>query len=212
MYNEKAYLIDRLPDYTEWKAIEKYAKEHRIPIMEPDSIHFLCQLLSIHKPKKILEIGTAIGYSALRMAQVLPESQIKTIERNAELVHIALKHIQDKNAEDQIEVFLGEAESILTDLRQYGEKFDFIFIDAAKGQYEYFFKQSEALLKKSGLIICDNVLFRGFVSNPEKAATKRLKKLALKIRSFNDWLLNNDEYCTSIVPIGDGIAISIKQT
>src|SRR5699024_5848903 len=110
----------------------------------------------------------------------------------------------------EIEVLPGDAVDHLINLHQTGYSFDFGFIDAAKAQYENFFKLSESLLQENGLIVCDNVLFRGFVANPEKAESPRLQKIANKINHFNTWLMNHKGYDTSIIPIGDGISISKK--
>lgn len=211
MEKEKAYLLETVPKSSEWMELEKYAQQYHIPIMEPVSMHFLCQLLRIHQPETILEIGTAIGYSALRMAQALPKSFITTIERDDTLVEIARDNINKRNMSEKINIIHDDALEQMTLMNRQKCQYDFIFIDAAKGQYESFFTLAESLLIDKGIIVCDNILFRGYVADREKATSVRLQKLAKKIRNFNDWLVKKENYYTSIVPIGDGLAISVKR-
>src|SRR5699024_9516435 len=126
------------------------------------------------------------------------------------MIDVANNNINKFALNTQIEVLTRDSVDHLINLHQTGYSFDFVFIDAAKAQYENFFKLSESLLQKNGLIVCDNVLFRGFVANPEKAESPRLQKIANKINHFNTWLMNHNGYYTFIIPIGDGIYISKK--
>lgn len=211
MDNETAYLIDTLPKREKWMLdLESYAKQNRVPIMEPISMNFLTQLVCIHKPESILEIGTAIGYSALRMHQVNPEARIVTIEKNEKMCHTARRNIKQLQKESQIEVISADALVHMQELVANEEKFDFIFIDAAKAQYKHFFILAEQLIHRHGMIVCDNVLFKGYVADEEKSDNPRLQKIANKISDFNKWLVEQEDYLTSIVPIGDGMTISIK--
>src|SRR5699024_3239735 len=114
--------------------------------------------------------------------------------------------------QDDIQILLGDAIEVVQELVTEGNKFDFIFIDAAKGQYKQFFTEVEALLETKGIIVCDNVLFRGYVADESKNDNIRVQKLATKIRSFNDWLIKQPHYHTSIIPIGDGLSISVKMS
>ncbi|MEI3605788.1 O-methyltransferase [Pseudogracilibacillus sp. SE30717A] len=205
------YLLTSIPQQEKWiLTLEEFAQTHRVPIMEPISMNFLTQLVRIKKPKSILEIGTAIGYSALRMHQAYPLTKITTIEKNHEMYEYASKHIFEQQKSEHIQLILGDALEAINDLGSQGKMFDFIFIDAAKGQYKNFFELVQPLLRDEGIIVCDNVLFKGYVANENKADNIRLKKMANKIRSFNEWLLNQKDYHTSIIPIGDGISISTK--
>src|SRR5699024_2543080 len=133
------YLQQTVPDHgTFYQKLEQYALENRIPIMEPVSMNFLTQLIRIKQPFKILELGTAIGYSALRMLEANPLATITTIERNEEMYRQANDNIQKANKQDDIQILLGDAIEVVQELVTEGNKFDFIFIDAAKGQYKQF--------------------------------------------------------------------------
>jgi predicted O-methyltransferase YrrM len=189
--------------------IEQEAKEHNVPIMDKVGIAFLTQLIRMQKPSKVLEIGTAIGYSALRMASVHDAMKIVTIERDKNMFQRAKNNIEKQEKENQIVQLFGDALEVVEDVKAYGP-FDLIFIDAAKGQYEKFFMRYEQMLSKNGIIITDNVLFRGYVAT-ESAETKRLKKIAEKIDRYNQWLVNHPDYTTTIFPIGDGVAITVPK-
>ncbi|MDT8861507.1 O-methyltransferase [Alkalihalobacillus sp. MEB130] len=189
--------------------IEEFAKVNQVPIMDLIGMESLLQQMKLHEPKRILEIGTAIGYSAIRMAQAFPSSRIVTMERDEERFTEALKNISELDLVDQIDVRFGDA----LDLAQTLESeplFDVLFIDAAKGQYQRFFDLYGKLVKPGGVIYSDNVLFRGLVAE-EDIENKRLQKLATKIKSYNEWLMNHPDYDTRILPVGDGLAVSIKR-
>ncbi|WHX27589.1 O-methyltransferase [Virgibacillus halodenitrificans] len=204
----KSYLNEILPASPDWaKKLEGEARENHVPIMDRVSMNFVMQLIRIKKPKRILEIGTAIGYSALRMVEASPETKVVTIEKDEVRYQQALNNIKANNKEDRIRVLLGDALEKLKGLED--NSFDFIFIDAAKGKYRDFFILSERLLVNDGLIISDNVLFRGYVAKPEEAH-RRHEKMVEKIRVYNEWLFKHTNFSTSIVPIGDGVAISLK--
>ncbi|MYL47870.1 methyltransferase domain-containing protein [Halobacillus litoralis] len=191
------------------KKMESDAEEQRVPIMEPLGIDFLMQLLRIQQPKNILEIGTAIGYSALRMLEACPGSQITTVERDEQRYKDALKNIKDMNAEERIHVIHGDALEVASTIEKEGP-FDLLFIDAAKGKYEEFFHMYSPMVSDTGVILSDNVLFKGFVAD-DSEATPRMAKIANKIRRFNEWLFQHPDYYTTIVPIGDGVAITKKK-
>lgn len=192
------------------KEMERYAEQHRVPIMDIAGIETMLQLLKIAKPKKILEIGTAIGYSAIRMAKALPDANIVTIERDRERYERALFYIDKTGTSGQIRVIFGDALDVCGDVAKYAP-FDVIFIDAAKGQYQRFFQMYEPLLEESGIIITDNVLFKGLVATEGPIENKRIRQLVSKIRRYNEWLIGRTDYETVILPIGDGIAISRKR-
>lgn len=191
------------------KQIEQYAIEHNVPIMEPVGISFLKQCVQLRKPNKILEIGTAIGYSSLQMIEAYRDTTIITLERNPEMIEVAKKNIRDQNIEDAIHILEGDALELGATVAQYAP-FDMIFIDAAKGQYKRFFELYEPMLSNEGVIITDNVLFKGYVAN-ETNAPKRLKSMIKKIQDYNNWLIQRNDYETNIYPIGDGIALSIRK-
>ncbi|MED1204728.1 O-methyltransferase [Heyndrickxia acidicola] len=188
--------------------MEEYAREHNVPIMDLAGIEALLQLLRIQKSKRILEIGTAIGYSALRMAEALPDSSIVSIERDDERYQQALHFIERSNCASQIKVIKGDALDIAETIEKYGP-FDSLFIDAAKGQYLKFFELYTPMLGVSGFVYTDNVLFKGLVAE-EQIESKRIRNLVSKIKHYNEWLMSHEAYVTAILPVGDGLAISQK--
>ena len=204
------YLLEHLPPKNEWVSdLEKQALNDHVPIMDRISIHFLMQLVSISKPRRILEIGTAIGYSALRMLEAHPSASIITIEKDACRYQQAIKNITQLQKQNHIQVIYGDAKEELFRLSSNEEKFDFVFIDAAKGEYQQYFELASSLLIHDGLIISDNILFRGYVAG-DKNPPHRYKNLIKKIRAYNEWLVNLTDFKTTIVPIGDGLSISQK--
>lgn len=203
------YVRSTLPEKEPWeKELERQATEDNIPIMEPESMAFVKQLIRLKQPTSILEIGTAIGYSALEMLSAYPLADIVTIEQDEHRYKQANRNIQAQQKSDRIHVIHGDALEILTDLKEY--RYDVIFIDAAKGKYKRFFELAQPLLNDGALIISDNVLFKGYVAD-NADTNPRYKKLAKKIQHYNTWLTERTDYDTSIVPIGDGVAISIKR-
>lgn len=191
------------------QSLEKSAIENQIPIMEPLGIEFLLQLIRIKKPSRILEIGTAIGYSAIRMAQTFPDANVVSVERDQARYEEAIDYINQANLSERIDVILGDAFESADQLIQKGP-YDLLFIDAAKGQYQRFFELFASSLKQDGVIISDNVLFHGYVADENKDDSRK-QKIGQKIRSYNDWLTNHSDYHTVIVPIGDGVAISVRR-
>lgn len=189
--------------------MEEYAAIHHVPIMKLTGIEAMLQLLRVHRPANILEIGTAIGYSALRMAMTLPDARIVTIERNDERYVSACEFISRSNHQEQIVLLQGDALE-LEDMVSSFAPFDAIFIDAAKGQYQKFFSIYSKHLNGDGMIITDNVLFKGLVAE-EEIDSKRTRNLVRKIADFNRWLMNHPDYDTVILPVGDGVAISKKR-
>ncbi|MBM4762381.1 O-methyltransferase [Bacillus sp. B15-48] len=189
--------------------IETYAMKHNVPIMEREGIEAMLQLLRIKKPERILEIGTAIGYSALRIAHALPQVRIVTIERDEDRLNMAKNYIEKADKSAQIVTILGDALETESQIKQYG-LFDTVFIDAAKGQYRRFFEIYSKMLAPGGVIVTDNVLYKGLVAETA-VENKRTRNLVKKIDDFNKWLMNHPEFHTTILPVGDGVAISMKR-
>jgi predicted O-methyltransferase YrrM len=189
--------------------MEDYADANGVPIMEPAGIETMLQLLRIQQPETILEVGTAIGYSALRMAFALPNTKIITLERDEERYGLAVEYIKQAGKHNQIVQIKGDALELEAEAGKYAP-FDVIFIDAAKGQYRRFFEIYSRNLKPGGMIITDNVLFKGHVYEQD-AESKRVRSLVKKIDEFNRWLAAHPEYDTIILPIGDGVAVSKKR-
>ncbi|MCF6408606.1 O-methyltransferase [Pseudalkalibacillus salsuginis] len=189
--------------------MEQQAQEGNVPIMDLIGMEALLQVMRLHKPKRILEIGTAIGYSAIRMVQAVPDSHVITVERDPERFSKAIDNIIEMELQSSIHVIEGDALEKVSQIEEAGP-YDFIFIDAAKGQYKRFFQEFESMLVPGGVIVSDNVLFRGFVSKGnEEIETRRFRKLADKIRDYNEFLMDQDTFHTTILPVGDGMAISI---
>ncbi|WP_209122865.1 O-methyltransferase [Alkalihalobacillus sp. BA299] len=205
-----AYIESLIPKRNELLLeMEQLAKNEQVPIMELVGIEALIQLLKMKQPKSILEIGTAIGYSAIRMAQAIEETKVVTIERDEHRYQQALQFIERAELSDRIEIIFGDALQVGERLEFY-PPFDVLFIDAAKGQYEKFFQIYEPFVRSGGLIISDNVLFRGFVAE-EIIENKNHANMAKKLRHYNEWLMKNEQFSTTILPVGDGIALSIKK-
>ena len=185
------------------KEMEKYAEINNIPIMQKSGINFLCKFVEKNNIKNILEIGSAIGYSSIRMALVNDDIKVTSIEKNQERYLEAIKNIKKCDLEKRITLILGDALNIDLD-----GTYDLIFIDAAKAQYIKFFKKYEKNLNKDGFIISDNMNFHGLVGNAAKIESKNLRQLVTKIEKYNDFLKENDKYITKFYKTGDGIAIS----
>ena len=186
--------------------IEKYAKENNIPIMLPDGIDYLCDIIKKRNIKNILEIGTAIGYSAIKMAMVSEKINITTIEKDIDRYNIAIDNIKKMNLDSRINVILGDAIDTFV-----GDKFDLIFIDASKGHNIDFFEKYKNNLLDGGIIVTDNLSFHGLVEDESKAITKNQKGLVKKIKKFIDFLDTNKEFDTEYVSVGDKISISIRK-
>lgn len=207
---QEDYLQSLLPEpSTAVSEMESYAKAQKVPIMEPLGIDFLMQLIRIQEPQNILEIGTAIGYSTLRMLEAFPECRITTVERDQSRYEDALKYMNQFGAEKKIHAIQGDAFEV-ADVVEKDGPFDLLFIDAAKGKYEEFFHLYAPMLTEKGMIVSDNVLFKGFVAD-DSDANPRMAKIARKIRTFNEWLVEHPDYHTTIVPVGDGVAITKRK-
>ncbi len=188
--------------------IEKYAKDNNVPIMLPDGIEFLLNYIKENNVKSILEIGTAIGYSAIRMALISNDIKVTTIERDIDRYNEAIKNISDFSLENQINVIYADAFDV--DLT---EKFDLIFIDAAKSQYIKFFEKFKYNLNETGTIISDNLEFHGLVENKENVSLSRnVRGLVRKINEYVTFLKDNREFKTDFYSIGDGIGVSVRKS
>ena len=192
---------------SEIKILKDYAKAKNIPIMQDDGIEFLTSFIEKKNIKNILEIGTAIGYSAIMMAMVNSDIHITTIERDEIRYLEALKNIKKFNLEDRITLIFNDALNVdLTD------NFDLIFIDAAKGKNKEFFTHFENNLKIDGYIITDNMGFHGYVEMPEEELpSKNIRGIVKKIKDYIYFLENNMVYKTIIYKIGDGIAVTERR-
>ena len=197
--------INFLSEDMDYLELREYAEANNVPIMKTDTKEFLKTLVSISKPKSILEIGTAIGYSSLVFSKY-SDADITTIELSSEMANIAKDNFKkyDKN----INLINDDAEKALTTLNQ---GFDFVFIDANKSNYKFYFDYIDKnLLNNGGVIVADNILFRGEVCNDD-LVEKRKITIVKRLRNFLAYITRRDDYQTSIIPIGDGISVSVKE-
>ena len=187
--------------------LKEYAKKENIPIMQDEGIEFLTSFIEKKGAKNILEVGTAIGYSAIMMALVNSSIHITTIERDEQRYMEALKNIKKFDLENRITLIYNDALNVeLTD------EFDIIFIDAAKGKNQDFFNHFEKNLKIDGYIITDNMGFHGYVEMDEKdIPSKNIQGIVRKIKDYIYFLENNMQYKTIIYKIGDGIAVTERR-
>lgn len=188
------------------KEIESFAEEKSVPILYRESAEFLEQLITIRKPKRVLEIGTAIAYSSIRIARCLGKKSIlHTIEKSKDNIKLAKKYIEKSGEGDKIKLLEGNALEIMPSLEK---KYDFIFLDADKTDYITLFDYSLPLLKKNGIIFIDNLLWHGLAAAEHVPAAK--VNATNIIREFNKMFTANKLLKTVILPIGDGVGIGIK--
>lgn len=185
--------------------LENYALINNIPIMQKDGIEFLTKYIKDNNIKNILEIGSAIGYSAIKMALVDKYIKVTTIERDTFRYNIAVDNINKFNLSDRINIINDDALNI-----ELNGKYDLIFIDAAKSQYIKFFEKFEKNLNTNGVIVSDNLSFHGLVEDEGKTNNRNTKQLVRKIRKYIDYLKNNSNFKTTFYELGDGVAVSIK--
>lgn len=188
--------------------IEKEALENDVPIIRKDMQNFLRTILAMKQPKRILEVGTAVGFSAILMAEYNPvDCHIVTIENYDKRIPIARANIEKAGKSHQIELIQGDAMDILPTLQ--GE-FDFIFMDAAKGQYIHFLPELMRLLAAGGILLSDNVLQDGDIVESHYAVTRRNRTIHKRMREYLYELTHMEELHTSILNVGDGVTLSVK--
>ena len=189
--------------------LEKYSKETNVPIIRPSMQSFLKLLLAMKQPKRILEVGTAIGFSALLMSEYGPEDcHITTIEKYEKRIPLAKENFAKAGKEDRITLLEGDAVEILKELEG---TYDFIFMDAAKGQYLNFFEDTLKLLNEGGILVSDNVLQEGDIIQSRFAVTRRNRTIHSRMREYLYILTHDDRIETSILPVGDGVTVSVKK-
>lgn len=188
------------------KEMEEYASQNKVPIMLPDGIEYLEKYIQENHIKNILEIGSAIGYSAIRMCSLDEEIHVVTVERDEIRYQQALKNIKQANMEKQIEIYHMDAFDFETT-----KQFDLIFIDAAKSQYIKFFEKFKNNLKPTGTIISDNLDFHGYTHQTERIESKNLRQLVKKLNDYITFLETNEEFITKFISVGDGIGISKRK-
>ena len=190
----------------EIEQMEAYAKEHNVPIMEKESLTYLLTFLDRHHIKSVLEVGTAIGYSAIQMALAIPGLTITTIERDEERYLEAIKNIKKCHLEDRITLVFSDA----LETRIEGT-FDLIFLDAAKAQNIHFFERFENNLNPHGFYVTDNIEFHGMVvQNESDIESRNVRGIVRKIKEYLNYLEEKKDYHTEFISVGDGLAISEK--
>ena len=189
--------------------MERAALESYVPIIRKETQQFLKLLLAMKQPGRILEIGTAVGFSALLMAEYNPVCcEITTIENYAKRIPIARENFRRAGREGQITLLEGDAAEVLGTLQ---ESYDFIFMDAAKGQYIHFMPEILRLLARDGVLISDNVLQDGDIIESRFAVTRRNRTIHKRMRDYLYQLTHSDELVTAVLPIGDGITVSLRK-
>ena len=186
--------------------LEEYASKNNIPIMMKDGIEFLLEYIRKNDIKSILEIGSAIGYSAIRMCLVDDNIKVTTIERDVNRYNEAINNIKSFDLENRINIMLDDAFNV-----ELNDSYDLIFIDAAKSQYIKFFEKFKLNLNDNGVIVSDNLNFHGLTHTPlEEIESRNVKGLVRKLNEYIDFLTDNKEFNTKFYDIGDGISISCK--
>ena len=199
-------LEKELPPYLE--ELEQYALQTEVPIIRKEMQSFLKTLLKMNKPKQILEVGTAIGFSALLMKEFMPaDGQITTIEKYEKRIPAARANFE-AHGDGRITLLEGDAMEILAGLTG---SYDMIFMDAAKGQYIHFMPEIFRLLKPEGILVSDNVLQDGDIIESHFIVTRRNRTIYKRMREYLYELTHSDELVTSVLPIGDGITVSVKK-
>ncbi|MBE7042496.1 MAG: O-methyltransferase [Ruminococcaceae bacterium] len=186
------------------REMRTYAEANEVPVSQRETSAFLQFLCAVKQPKRILEIGTAIGYSAIAMAKNC-QAEIVTLERDEAMITTAKDYICRAGLENRITIIEGDATKTLS--RVSGE-FDLVFIDAAKGQYETFLNQ--ITVSHGGILVCDNVLYKGMTATDELVVRRKIT-IVKRLREFLKELMNDENYVTSLLPLGDGVALACKK-
>lgn len=205
----ESYIRNLIPNSTgKYKELEDFAIENAVPIAQKETAKFLEFMVSMKKPLRILELGTAIGYSAILMHEAAGTNPvITTIERSEEMIDYAKKNFNKYNLTNNIEIKEGDCLEILEELQ---EPYDLIFMDAGKGHYNHFLPHCLRLLKDDGIIIADNVLFRGMVASNELVKRRKIT-IVKRMRAYLDIVSEDESLITSVIPMGDGIAITKRR-
>lgn len=203
------YIRGLIPERTgTLKEIEDFARENGVPIVQKETGVFLEFMTSIKKPKKILELGTAVGFSSILMYESAGvEPDIVTIERDEKMIEMAKINLDRFNLRDKIKIEQGDCLEVLERL---DDKFDLIFMDAGKGHYNHFLPHCLRLLKDDGIIVADNVLFRGMVASQELVKRRKIT-IVKRMRTYLDLVTQDESLITSVIPMGDGIAVTKRR-
>ncbi|MGC9616047.1 O-methyltransferase [Staphylococcus pasteuri] len=209
MDNNESYILNlHKTNDNDIELLREYANTNQVPIVDRNTLEIIKQIIRIHQTKRIIEIGTAIGYSSMQFASVSKDIHVTTIERDTEMIDQAKHNITSNQFTNQIELIEGDALEQFDKVKS--QTFDMLFIDAAKAQSKKFFELYTPLLKKGGIVVTDNVLYHGFVSNIDIVRSRNVRQMVKKVQQFNEWLMQNEQYTTNFLNMDDGLAISIK--
>lgn len=203
------YIRNLIPEtYDKYKELEDFAKENKVPIAQKETAKFLEFIVSMKKPLKILELGTAIGYSAILMYEASgTKPTITTIERDENMIKYARENFKRYNLTEKIDIKEGDCLEVLENLT---EPYDLIFMDAGKGHYNHFLPHCLRLLKDDGIIVADNVLFRGMVACDELVKRRKIT-IVKRMREYLELVSKDKNLITSVIPMGDGIAVTKRR-
>ena len=191
------------------EAIEQEALDSFVPIIRKETQSFLKVMMLMNRPARVLEVGTAVGFSAILMSEYLPEgSHITTIENYEKRIPIARNNFKRAGKEEQITLIEGDALEVMETLEG---PYDFIFMDAAKGQYIHFFDDVLRLLAEGGILVSDNVLQDGDIIESHYAVTRRNRTIHKRMREYLYELTHNEQLTTAVLPVGDGVTVSVKK-
>lgn len=193
-----------------FKDLEKSAINRNIPVMQLEGLEFMINTFKDNNCHRCLEIGSAIGYSAMMLVSNIDNFKVETIELNEERYLEALKNINDNNLSEQIIIHHHDALSFDLDLLKL-KKYDCLFIDAAKAQYQKFFEKYMPLVAQNGICIVDNLDFHGMIFDIDNIKNRNTKQLVKKIKRFKEWIFDNNEYDVTYYHVGDGICVIRKK-
>ncbi len=196
---------------SELKELQQEAIKDNIPIIKPEVINFMQTILRITKPKHVLEVGTAYAFSAILMCECVDGLDVTTIERDGFMIEHAHENIKKFGMEDRIKMLEGDGVEMLKSLDEKEQKYDFIFIDASKSHYNEFMKECKRLIQDKGVIVCDNVLYKGLVAKDRFEVIRRNRTIHKRMNDFVNDAFNDNDFETCLVPSGDGIMISVKK-
>lgn len=192
--------------------LEEYAIANEVPIIRKEAQSLLKFLVELTKPKKILEVGTAIGFSASLLCEYMPKDcKLTTIEKVPMRIVEAEKNLAALARSQDVTFLTGDAENVLRSLREQGNQYDFVFMDAAKAQYMSFLEQILPMLPEGALLVTDNVLQEGSIVESKYSITRRDRTIHMRMREYLYELKHNELLTTSIVAVGDGMALSVKR-
>ncbi|NME83681.1 O-methyltransferase [Clostridium sp. SM-530-WT-3G] len=205
----ESYIRGLIPERTgTLKQIEDFARENGVPIVQKETGVFLEFMTNMKKPKRILELGTAVGFSSILMYEAAgTEPEIVTIERDEKMIEFAKVNLEKFGLTEKIKIEEGDCLEVLEKLT---EPFDLIFMDAGKGHYNHFLPHCLRLLREDGIIIADNVLFRGMVASQELVQRRKIT-IVKRMRTYLDLVTHDENLITSVIPMGDGIAVTKRR-